>query len=191
MLSFFAALNAIHPLLPETQAALMKVIRSKELRKGQVWLQEGAVCDKITFVVKGLLKLYFESGTKELIVQFARENEFMVSAQSYFNQSASGYTIRSVEPSIIISIAQNDMNYLLQRFMELHFHFLVIAQSHVVSLEQHTGLLMLTPVERYEKLLETGSWLADGKRITDRLLAGYLGVRANTVCEWRKEGKRF
>jgi hypothetical protein len=29
------------------------------LRKGQVWPQEGAVCDKLAFIEKGVVKIYF------------------------------------------------------------------------------------------------------------------------------------
>lgn len=178
--------NTIHPLSPEAIAALIKVIKAKELSRGQVWLQEGAVCDKISFVIKGLLKLYFEPGNKELILHLGKENEFVLSAQSYFTDLPSEYAIRAVEPSVIVYISKMDWKYLIQKFSELNIHFLSIAQTYISSFEQHSSLLMLSPKERFDKLTEEGSWLGDGRRITDRLLAGYIGVGANAICNWRK-----
>ena len=188
MLPFFTYLNKLHPLSAEATAALMKMVRAKELRKGQAWLQEGAVCDKLTFVMKGLMKLYFETGSKEVVLHFARENDFILSAQSYLEQLPSEYTIRTTEPAVIVYFLRNDLQHLLAKFPELNLHFLLIDQQQSFAYEYHMGLLMLSPKERYEKLAQDHAWMVDGSRITDRMLAGYLGVGANAVCGWRKSG---
>ena len=190
MIEFFQHLNSLHPLSPEATSGLLKVIRAKELRRGQVWLQEGAVCDKLTFVVKGLLKLYFETGTKELIVQFAIENEFILSAHSYLSRKPSAYSIRSIEQTVVVYLLSSDWDHLLAKHPELISHYLMTASKQVKKMEEHLSLLLLPPKDRFEKLLDNGSWLIDGRRVTDKLLAAYLGVRATTVCEWRK-GKRL
>ncbi len=186
MLEFFSYLNKLTPLSPEATAGIMKVIRVKELRKGQVWLQEGAVCDKMTFVIKGLLKLYFESGNKEVILQLAKEEEWMVSAQSYFSNTPSVYTIRSIEQSLVVYILFTDMNHLVERYPELNHHYLLIAKEQATCLEKHTSILLMPPKQRFEELVNKGSWMINGHRLTDRLLGGYLGIGANGVGRWRK-----
>jgi CRP-like cAMP-binding protein len=164
----------------------LKVIRAKELRRGQVWLQEGAVCDRISFVVKGLLKLYFESAFKELVISFSSENEFSLSADSFFNQVPSRYTIRSIEATVIVFISANELRSLTEKFPELNLHLKCVAEQQVSAFEYHSGLLMMPPKERYEQLASDHPWMIDGSRLTDRLLAAYLGVGANAVCQWRK-----
>ncbi len=186
MIEFFNYLNSLNLLSAEATAALVNVVRVRELRKGQVWLHEGAVCDKLTFVLKGLLKLYFDDGTKEMILHFARPNEIMLSAQSYFEQTASRYSIRAVEQSVVVYIPLNELQQLVSRFPELSLHLLLIAQRQVRAHEYHTGLLMVSPRERFVRIRKDHPWMVNGKCITDRLLAGYLGVGANTVCHWRK-----
>ncbi len=187
MIEFFQYLNSIHPLSAEATSALLKIVRAKELRRGQVWLQEGAVCDKLTFVLKGMLKLYFESDTKELVLQIAKENDWVLSVESYIDKTPSTYSIRSIEPSVVVYVQQSEWQYIQDRFPELQFHMKAIGEWQIRSFEQHAVLLLLPPRERFEKLILTHSWLADGKRITDRLLAAYLGVGANAVCLWRKD----
>lgn len=185
MIEFFNYLNSLHPLSAEATAALMKVIRVKELRRGQVWLQEGAVCDKMTFVVKGLMKLYFEVGSKEVVLNFARENEFMVSAQSYFNRAASDYSIRCIEQTVVAYILCNDWYHILEKHSELNKHYLLIAKECLSSMENHTALLLMPPKARYEILVADNSWMIEG-RLTDRMIAGYLGIGWNGLGRWRK-----
>jgi CRP-like cAMP-binding protein len=185
MKEFFDYLNAIQPMAAECQAALFKVVRTRELRRGQVWLQEGAVCDKITFVVRGMLKLYFEAGSKDLVLSFARENEFMISAQSYFNSEFSKYSIRSVEASSVISIACTDLSQLVEKYPDLQINMIAIAHAQVASLEAHTGLLMLAVRERFRRVAELYPWMVDGSRLTDKLLAAFLGVTPASVSYWR------
>lgn len=186
MIEFFNHLNSLQPLSSEAVAALLKVIKAKELRRGQVWLQEGAVCDKFTFVIKGLMKLYFETGSKEVILNFAREKEFMISAQSYFDQSPSRYTIRSVQQSVVVYVLIHELQSTIDRFPELNLHFSLVAHKQVVEYEYHTGLMMLQPRERYDRLIEEKSWMVNRKVLTDKLLAGYLGIGANVLSGYKR-----
>ncbi len=187
MVALFHHLNSIHPLSAEAAAGLMKVVKIKELRKGQVWLQEGAVSDKMTFVVKGLMKLYFESGCKEVIMEIAKEDEWMVAANSFFDGLRCNYIIRCVEPSVVNYILKADFDDLLERYSELNFHFKIIAENQVKNYEAHTNLLMLTLRERYDKINAENSWMISSKRISDRLLAAYLGMTPNSFCGIKKK----
>lgn len=189
MQAFFNFLNAIQPIAAECHAAVFKVVRTKELRRGQVWLQEGAVCDKFTFVLRGMLKLYFEAGNKELVMAFARENEVLISAQSYFNSSPSDYSIRAVESSTVLSISGADLSQLLDKYPALQIHMIAVAQIQAEALEVHTGLLMLGARARFGRVAELYPWMLDGSRLTDRLLAAYLGVTPACVSYWRN-GRR-
>jgi CRP-like cAMP-binding protein len=187
MLEFFNYLNSIHPLSAEATAALMKVIRVKELSKGQVWLQEGAVCDKLAFVVKGLMKMYFESGNKELIIRFAGDNEIMVSAQSYFQGAPSRFAIRAIEPTIILYFAAKEFDHILIKFNELQYHLRILAIREVGQLENHVAILMLSPKARWQAIFQGNDLVELSKKVTDRQLAAYLAVTPNAICTWRKK----
>lgn len=187
MVALFHHLNSIHPLSAEAAAGLMKVVKTKELRRGQVWLQEGAVCDKMTFVVKGLLKLYFESGCKEVIMELAKEEEWMVAANSFFGGLPCNYIIRCVEPSVVNYIPKAELDDLLERHTELNFHFKIIAENHVRQYEAHSDLLMLTLKERYDKIIAGNFWIVNSGRISDRILAAYLGMTPNSFCGKKKK----
>jgi CRP-like cAMP-binding protein len=68
MIDFLITLiTCIHFLHEATGGIAAGDDNTKELRRGQVWLQEGAECDRICFVMRGLLKLYFDEGDREVI----------------------------------------------------------------------------------------------------------------------------
>lgn len=176
MIEFFKYLNSLHPLSGEATAALMRVIRAKELRKGQVWLQEGAVCDRISFIEKGLVKLYFESGNKELVLAYRREREIILSIHSYFTQTPSAFSIRTVEPCTLFYVTHADMQYFEQKFVDFNINMRVILQHFNIISEQHLGILLLSPKLRLEKIREMYPWMGGDPRITDKMLAALIGV---------------
>ncbi len=186
MLEFFNYLNNLHPLSAEVTAMLMKVAKMKELRKGQVWLQEGAACDRFTFVVKGLMKLYFEAGPKEVVIALYKENECLLPAQSFFNHKSASYSVSSVEPSVLLYFTTQELQQVLARCPEMYCHLYCIIQKQCIELERHTELLLLPARDRLDKLTLDNSWLASGDRISDKMLAAYLGVGANAVWKWKR-----
>lgn len=188
MIELVRYLQTLHPLSAEASVALMNILQAKELGRGKVWLQEGAVCDRLTFVLKGLLKLYFDDGAKEMVLGFAKPGEILLSSQSYFGSQGSRYAIRAVGPTVVIYILRKDLDQIVGRFPELNIHLLLIAQQQVLCYEYHAGLLMLPPRERFERLVTDHPWMGDRSVLTDRMLAAYLGVGANAVCQWRKMG---
>ena len=179
--------NSIRPLSDEATAGLLRVMKAKELRRGQVWLQEGAVCDKMTFVVKGLMKLYFEVGSKEVVLEVAKSNEWIFASHSYLLKCPSSHIIRSVERSAIVYLSHIEINELVEKLPELNFHFRTVLQRKMAEFEYHVGLLLLPPRERFNKLLIDNKWIVDGKSITDRLLAGYLGIGANVLSAYKSK----
>lgn len=185
MLSFFAYLNGICLLAPEAQAALLNRLREKDLRKGQVWLQEGAVCDKLGFIEKGLVKVYFESGSKEVAAWFHRENDILLCAQSYFNQSPSPFSIRAVEPCKLYYVRHQDLLHLLEKYVALNVHVREILQRYYSLSEAHVGLLLCPPRERLQRIGRLFPWMADQSRLTDRMLAAYIGVTPACVSYYR------
>jgi CRP-like cAMP-binding protein len=186
MLAFLHYLQSIHPLNPELQAALLACVRYKSLRKGQVWLQEGAVCDKLAFIEKGVVKIYFESGPKEVALWFVRENELAICAQSFFEQRPASFAIRAVEPTQLYYLMHSDLQRVLQLHPALNLHLRLILQHYLARSESHTELLLCSARERFERIQQLHPWMADKSRLTDKMLAAYLGITPAAVCVYRR-----
>ena len=59
MLELFQYLNSIYPLTPEVQSYLMQALKKRELAANTYWLREGDVCNRIAFIEKGLMKVFY------------------------------------------------------------------------------------------------------------------------------------
>ena len=187
MQSFFKYLQSIYPITPEAQASMIRMVRQKELRKGQLWLQQGSVCDKLTFIEKGLAKLYFETGNKEVALSYHKEDDIMVSVQSYFRQTPSEFSIKAVEPCTVFYLQYSDMNFLLQRYAGLNINTRLILEHYYSMSELHVGLLLKPPRVRFETVQKLHPWMVDGSRITDKMLAAYIGVTPASICYYRSQ----
>lgn len=186
MLAFLHYLQSIHPLTPEAQAALLACVRAKSLRKGQVWLQEGTVCDKLAFIEKGVVKIYFESGPKEVALWFVREDELAICAQSFFEQKPASFAIRAVEPTQLYYLMHSDLQRVLQLHPALNLHLRLILQHYLARSESHTELLLCSARERFKRIQQQHPWMVDKSRLTDKMLAAYLGITPAAVCVFRK-----
>ena len=185
MLEFFNYLNSLNPLSPQAESALLKVIRAKELRKGQVWLQEGAVCDKLTFVIKGLVKLYFENNDKELVISFAREKEWIVSAKSYFLKLPSDHIIRTIEPTVLLYITEPDVQQLLEHYPEFGIYFRTVFEQQYYLSELHVALMLMPPIIRFQQIEKIFPWMVNGSTIHDKDLAAFLGLTPVCISKYR------
>ena len=183
MLELFGHLNSLHPLSAETVAALLRYMQRKELRRNQVWLQQGAVCDKLAFVERGMCKTYFEEGSKELVLGYTTKNDVLIAADSYFGSKPSTLTIRALEGTILVYVPVAEMNGLMKRFSDLNVLMRVIAEREAMQLEKHLELLMLPARMRYERVGEMYSWLL--KKCTDRMIAAFIWVTPNCISYYR------
>jgi CRP-like cAMP-binding protein len=185
MLELLSYLNSMQTLTPKTQEFLGKFLKKRELRKNYVWLREGEVCDKIAFIEKGLVKIFFESGQKEVCLWYNKENDVMISVHSFFSQSLSQLSIRIVEPTVIYYITYKELQELYQLDPSFNVNGRKILEQYYSISEMHVKLLLQPPRQRYETISQLYPWMVDGKRIKDKMLAAYLGVERTTLYRYR------
>ncbi|MFW2475426.1 MAG: Crp/Fnr family transcriptional regulator [Sediminibacterium sp.] len=189
MLDFIHFLNRLAPLSPTVQAAFIACMRKKELRRGQLWLQEGGVNDKIGFIEEGLLKQYSECGSKEVVMLLFKEQQMLFSAKSFFEQEPSAFAIRAVEPSTIWWLSYTDLQGMVGQFPELNVHLRLILQQKFSADEAHVELLLRPPQQRFFLVHKVFPWIKDHPLITDRLIAGLIGVTPVCFSKYRNGGK--
>jgi len=188
MLALVQFLNTVNPLSADCQQSLATMLKQQVILKGRYWLREGQVCDKIAFIEKGLVRIFFESGSREVCLWYVRENDVMLSVQSFFSQAPSLFAMQASEDTTVyyISYAQ------LQEVYEKHPAFNVNGRrvlEHYYSLsEMHVKLLLEPTAKRIEMLMKLYPWMLEDERITDKMLAAYMGVSHEYWCRFK--GKR-
>ncbi|MES2328768.1 MAG: Crp/Fnr family transcriptional regulator [Bacteroidota bacterium] len=185
MLEFFAFLNSLFPLSAEALAAMLKSVIEKKYRKGQHLLRKGDTCQHMAFIKKGLLKVYFDRGDKEVALWYNREMDAVLSVYSFFSKIPSKLSIKCMEECELVLLPYTEIENLYERYPEYNKHARLILQHYYSLSETHVMLMYLTPRERFEEIKKIHPWMVDGSRLNDTMLADYLGVNRTTLSRWR------
>jgi CRP-like cAMP-binding protein len=185
MLEFFAFLNSLYPLSDEAQAAMMKVMTEKKLRKGQHLLRQGETCKHLAFIMRGLLKVYFDRNTKEVALWYNKEMDAVLSVQSFYTQTPSLLAIKCEEDCELLLVPYTEVENLYDRYPVYNRHARLILQHFYSLSEGHVTLLMQSPRQRYDAIAKMYPWMVDKSRLTDQMLADYLGIDRATLSRYR------
>jgi CRP-like cAMP-binding protein len=149
---------------------------SKKIKKKEVLLREGEINDKMFYVQKGMLRVYYISDEgKEINTWFVKEGEFVYACQSFHYQLPSDEYIEALEDSIIISIKKETWLTLLRNNHKLALFTVNELMANIVEFSKQANVLRLMSSEKkYEHLKTHKSDIID--RISQKHLASYLGI---------------
>lgn len=149
--------------------------KTVEVPAKTVVLQEGKVSKTMFFVEKGCLRTWVNNDGKEITTQFFFEGESVSSIESFINNQPSLYAIETIEPSVLQTISQDDLQKIiasspkLKSQMEAHlFNRLFQTQQLFYS------YLKNNPQRRYQELMEMHPEIL--KRVPQHYIASYLGI---------------
>ena len=88
---------------------IKKSFSKKEYKKGEFLLEQGKRADKVFFIEKGLVRMYFinENGN-EVNTYFASDETFITSFSSFINQHSSVEFIKAEKETFVYSLNYSD-----------------------------------------------------------------------------------
>ncbi len=140
-----------------------------------ILLEEGKVADKLYWIRKGCLRLFFCNDGKDITFQFFFEGDFVASFDSLYNRQPSLFSLESIEPAELSAIEWADFYALVRREPSLRRAY----EAKLVERFRTYQLLFLsriknTPRQRYEELLKEYPDIA--RRVPQHYIASYLGI---------------
>lgn len=159
----------------------------KKVKKGEVLLREGDLCEGFFFVEKGLLRMYsIDKNGKEHIIQFAPENWIVSDRSSQFFNEKSNYYIDAIENSEILILENGIISNLAKRFSIVVRNNEVLLQKHIRNLQSRINSLMSdTAEQRYLKFVKKYPDIL--LRVPQWMVASYLGITPESLSRVRKE----
>lgn len=136
---------------PEELQQLTGYFEYKKLKKKELLLQEGNICDKQHFIVKGCCRMYInnEKG-QEQTMQFGIENWWITDYLSFHNHTLTHFNIQAIETMEVISINSSSLEELLMKVPKLERYFrLVLQKAFGASQFRIKFLFTLSAEERY------------------------------------------
>jgi CRP-like cAMP-binding protein len=187
MNELFQFLDAMHPLTPEIQAALVTRLRKETFRKNRPLLSVGQPCDWFAFIEKGLVKLCYDlNHDHERIMSFHRAGEMTSAIRSYNQGIPSRVSIIALDETIIWKLNRLESDAIAQRYPEFHTHIRRITELQTAIIEDHYLLLAEPHRHRLEILEQQHSWILKDRRIKKYMIADYIGIDKANFSKWRK-----
>lgn len=168
--------------LTEDQLAdILTCFTHQSIKKNEHLLEEGAIADRLFFVSKGCLRLYFRNAELSSATRFmAFEHTFLTSIVSFISRQPATEFIQAVEDSEVLSISHADFSFLRTNIPAWDkFYIYILEYGLTVINNKISSLLTQTAKERYKDLLKNNPELI--QRLSNTNLAAYLGISPETL----------
>ncbi|WP_028892431.1 Crp/Fnr family transcriptional regulator [Tenacibaculum sp. 47A_GOM-205m] len=155
-------------------------------KKKETLLTTNKPCNKLFFVTKGCLQLYFidDLGYKKT-TQFALENWWLTDFLAFQNQKESNFIIEAVEHSNVLSISYAKYQELLNTFPSLNIYFRNIYETaYGASLMRLKYINSYSKEEMYFRFQEEFPEFV--QRVPQYSLASFLGLTPEYLSEIKK-----
>jgi CRP-like cAMP-binding protein len=148
----------------------------KQVKKHEYFAEEGKIAKEVGFVLNGNMRHYYTRDGQEKTTYFYFENHFVAAYISCITNTPSRLTIQAITecellvfPYLVLQQLY-EQSHTWERFGRLLSEYLAIGLE-----DRMTGLLLLSPEERYKELLE-GNKGKILERIPQHYIASYLGI---------------
>ncbi|WP_164972665.1 Crp/Fnr family transcriptional regulator [Lacibacter luteus] len=178
------AINHISVLSPESNEAFVAAFEHWQVSKDHYLIREKQVADYIFFINKGIARIYYYKGGKEITEWIAMDGQFFLSITSFFQRTPSHLIIQTIEPAEVLGIHYNKLMELAKKYHDVETMFRkMLTGSLILSQQRMDSIQFETAQQRYEKLLHQFPDMV--KRVPLSYIASFLGVTLETLSRIR------
>jgi len=158
-----------------------------KVKKKEILLREDGLSNKMYFVVKGCLRIYFikENGS-EVTRRIIFEKDSSSSLTSFITGEPSAEYIEAVTASEVLYLSREDFYYLVDKLpVWERFYRKNLEIAYVINTKRLMSFLTQDATERYRLLLEENPEII--RRLPNKLVANYLNITQEALS--RLKGK--
>lgn len=173
-------------LSPGDWGALEQCLQLQQFRKGEFLIRNGEVSRTVSFINKGIVRLFYLSDGREICTGFVAENEYVSAYASFLTQTPSAENIEALEDTEVVQLSYTDMQRLYRSHPVYEKFGRKIAESLFIMVSMQTaGLLTLSPEERYRTITEQQPFII--QRVPQYMIASYIGITPEHLSRLRKK----
>ncbi len=175
----FAVTN--EELIPITEA-----FKTIKIQKGDFFLKEGRLSDRLGFVKSGLIRIYASVDDKDVTQWISTKGYFVTDLSSFVFQTPSRRNLQALTDCELYTIDRavyQDLHKVIPKWNELDKLF--IARCFIIMEDRIFNHLHMTAEERYTLLFEQQPGLFN--QVPLQYLASMLGMTPETLSRIRKK----
>lgn len=175
----------IAPIDSDEEKIFLNVFSPKVMKKGDFFLKEGEVNNKLGFVAEGLVRYFVYKDNEESTLEFSKEGEFIAEYQSFLTQTESIQCIQAIEDTTLLVTDFEGLQTIYNKIKNGNLIGRIVIEYRFGHLmRQLLSIYMHTAEERYLQFLKTFPDLV--QRIPQYYIASYVGVKPESLSRIRK-----
>jgi CRP-like cAMP-binding protein len=178
----------LRPLVQVSAAELQAfadLLELRLLRKKELLLREGEVCQHVVFIESGCLRYFYNVNGEYHTGQFFFENSWYTDYDSFLPQVPSRLSVEALEPSRVWLLPRASLYRLYDEHPVYERFGRLMAEQAFRGVRAHSAeLLNLTAEERYLRLVAERPKVV--QRVPQHLIASYLGVKPESLSRIRR-----
>jgi CRP-like cAMP-binding protein len=179
------SIKSIASLNEAEEKAFLNILEVKIFKKKEFLLQEGKVCNKVTFVNNGCMRLFYNVDGVENTIQFFFGDSWYTDYASFLTGKPSIENMQALEESEVVQFKKDDLYKLYDSMPIFEKVGRIFAENAYLSVSQLNQMKTNEePEVRYINLLKTRPELV--QQIPQHYIASYLGVKPETLSRIRK-----
>lgn len=175
------------PLTDEEAATIQSLSTMRQLKKGEVFLEQGKIAQEIGFILSGVLRYYvIDDSGNEITYLFKQENSLFTNLESFYDNQPSKGTIQAETDAEILVFSKTSWLAISKTVKEWDFAIKRISQNTLV--EDMTFQRKLIDQEASASYLD---FLREYPTIAQRVpaghLASFLGITRHSLSRIKKK----
>lgn len=171
---------------PADLEAIRSLFKEQHLDKGDYFLQQGAPCNKLSFIKSGMLRIYVNTGDKEVTQWISTRGYFVTDLSGLVFETPARWTIQALTDTELFTISRTDyrnIGTLIPKWHELEKLF--IARCFAMLEDRIFSHLSMSAEERYHFFFEKNRELFN--QVPLQYIASMLGMTPETFSRIRKK----
>jgi len=174
-INILKVLNSVNPLSEQDCDDILKILKTRQLKKGDHWLEEGKVNYNVAFVEDGYLRRYWVKDGDEITDAFYFENDLCVDLPSIIGKTKPLSNVVAVRRTLLTTFSYAEFNKLCEKSMALeHLNRMLVEFSLLRFYGRTASFILKTPKERYDDLVKAKSPIL--QKATQYHISSYLGI---------------
>ncbi|MFC6102035.1 Crp/Fnr family transcriptional regulator [Olivibacter domesticus] len=174
------------PLTGEDKVLIKQNFKPIRLGKRKYILQDGDVCKKFAFIVKGAMRMYFvDDKGLEHIVRLGIEDWWMGDRESFINQTPSRFHIDALEQCDLLCMTLDNAKELEKKVPAFRQMMNKLDERNIMANERRlTAAISFTAEKRYIDFAHCYPELVS--RFPQHIIASYLGINKDTLSRVKR-----
>ncbi|MFM7090804.1 MAG: Crp/Fnr family transcriptional regulator [Bacteroidota bacterium] len=181
------SINQIVRLTQDEISSIEKAYSTIEISKGELFIEQGKVCNQVAFVVSGKLRnFYFDEAGNEVTCFFVTADSFVSAFSSFLTNAPTHENIAALEDTVLRVISKKDLEELSILVPTIQVFRRIIAENLFITMEKRIVMLQSQSAhERYEKMIKENPEIL--LSVPLQYTASFLGITPQHLSRLRKE----